>query len=211
MSKFLLPLLLFTELLFAQTKSVTHQNLYWLRYYNQLTISKKLVWHNEFENRRFFENNRQHHFIAHTRLHYKVLPKTELAAGLTYSLQSPQDPNASSSLVVPEIRGVQELSWSQGLTKRFTLQHRFRIDERFIRRNNGTMLFEGSDFNFRFRYRLQGNLLLTKPENPKPLTLKISDELMINAGKNIVYNQFDQNRLALGFEKVFDKHFSAPN
>jgi hypothetical protein len=31
----------------AQTKQVINQSLYWVRYYNQLSINKKLTWHNE--------------------------------------------------------------------------------------------------------------------------------------------------------------------
>ncbi len=47
-------------------KNVTHQSLYWIRYYNQLSLNQKWTWHNEIDDRRFFENNTQHHLIVHS-------------------------------------------------------------------------------------------------------------------------------------------------
>jgi Protein of unknown function (DUF2490) len=193
----------------AQTKQVTNQGLYWMRYYNQLSLNEKWTWHNEIEERRFFENNRHHHLIMHTRLHYKFFKNADLALGFTYSLQSPQDPNAKIDLVVPELRPGQEVNFSNPITKRLTIQQRFRIDERFIQSNNGKELTDGYDFNFRFRYRLLLNYKLNKDDTKLSSTIKLSDELMLNAGKNIIYNQFDQNRIYVGFEQGLNKNFSA--
>lgn len=201
-------LLLFSLVLSAQ-KNVTNQSLYWLRYYNQLTLNSKLVLHNEIEDRRFFENNRQHHLIIHSRLHYKFLPNTDAALGFTYSLQSPQEPNATTNLVIPEKRIVQEFNLNNPLSKRLIFQQRLRLEERFFHKNNGKELYEGYDFNFRFRYRLQVSYLISKTEAKNTTTLKISDELMVNAGKTIVYNQFDQNRIYIGIEKGLGKGVSA--
>ena len=190
-------------------KNITSQNIYWLRYYNQLSIGKSLVWHNEIEDRRFFEGNTQHHLIVHSHLHYKFYPNMDAALGLTYSLQSPHDPSAITRLTVPEIRPFQELSLTNPVNKRLSLLHRFRLDERFIHKNNGTTLLDGSDFNFRFRYRFQINYTLTKPEAKNPIITKLSDELMVNAGSNIVYNYFDQNRVYFGAEFGLSKHLAA--
>jgi hypothetical protein len=185
----------------AQSKQVIHQSLYWLRYYNQLSINKTLTWHNELEDRRFFEHNIQHVLIVHSRMHYKPSPNTDVAVGLTYSRQSPQTPDSPLTIVIPEIRPVQEINHRNALSKRLTLQHRFRIDERFIHRNSGNELFAGHDFNFRFRYRLQATYKLSPETSKTPTALKLSDELMVNAGKKILYNQFDQNRLYVGIEQ----------
>lgn len=190
-------------------KTIINQSLYWLRYYNQLNINKKWTWHNEIDDRRFFENNRQHHLIMHSRMHYKIFPIADIALGLTYSLQSPQDPNSTTCLVVTELRPVQEINLNNPLSKRFSIQQRLRIDERFIRRNDGIDLLEGYSFNFRFRYRLQASYKINKEEAKNPLVLKVADELMINAGHNIIYNQFDQNGIYAGFEQGINKNISA--
>jgi hypothetical protein len=206
------PLLLLFLLIsfgaFSQ-KNVTNQSLYWLRYYNQLSINKKLTWHNEIDDRRFFDSNKQYHLIIHSRLHYKFFQNMDVALGMTYSLQSPQDPASTSDLVIPELRPVQEINIVNPLTKKFSLQHRFRIDERFIHKNDGKTLLDGYDFNMRFRYRLQANYLVSKLEEKNPMTLKIAEEIMVNAGEKIVYNSFDQNRLYVGIEKGLGKGLSA--
>jgi hypothetical protein len=189
-------------------KDVSHQSLYWLRYYNQLRINEKWAWHNEIEDRRFFINNQQHHLIAHTRLYYKILSNTDIAFGLTYSRQSPQFINAIATLIVPEIRPNQEIDVSNTLAKRLILQHRLRIDERFMRKNNGEELLDGYDFNFRFRYRLQVNYRLSSDSAKNKTTFKVSNEIMLNTGKNIVYNQFDQNRIYAGCEQELNKKIS---
>jgi predicted GH43/DUF377 family glycosyl hydrolase len=88
----------------AQTKEIKQQSLYWTRYYNQLSINEKLTWHNEIDNRTFFKKNKHHHLIMHSRLHKKLSKNADFAFGLTYSLQSPQDPISTSNLVIPEYR-----------------------------------------------------------------------------------------------------------
>lgn len=205
-------LLLFSSVSFglhSQTKQVTNQNLYWIRYNNQMSLNKKWTLQNELENRRFFVPNRQHHFITHSRLHYKVLPNVDMAFGLTYSLQSPQNPNLTSGLVVPEIRPVQEVNYINPVTKQLAIQHRVRIDERFIHKNDSKVLTDGYDFNFRFRYRLQASYKLAQKESKMPTTLKISNEFMVNAGDKIIYNQFDQNRIYIAVDQGLSKNISA--
>jgi hypothetical protein len=206
-NKLLILILILGLQLSAQNKEVSHQSLYWTRYYNQLSINEKWTWHNEIDNRTFFVNNKHHHFIVHSRLHDKLSKNLEIAFGLTYSLQSPQDPNSASSLSIPELRPNQEINYTTLLTDRLSIQQRFRIDERFIHKNNGTTLIDGYDFNFRFRYKLQCNYKLNTPETLQQTTLKLADELMINAGGNITYN-FDQNRIYIALEQVLTKNFS---
>lgn len=192
----------------AQTKQVTRQSLYWIRYYNQISLNESVTWHNEIENRRFFEHNQQHHFIAHSRLHLKLLENVDVALGMTYSLQSPQDPNSESNLKVPEIRPAQEINYSIPITRKITLQNRIRIEERFINKNDGEVLMDGYDFNFRFRYRLQATYKLNKEDAKVSTILRIGDELMINAGAKIIHNHFDQNRVYIGLEQGLHKNFS---
>ncbi len=111
-------------------------------------------------------------------------------------------------MVVPELRPFQEINLSYQFSKRFTLQHRWRIDERFIHKNNGKELQDGYDFNFRFRYRLQANFKINKDEAKDTTVLKVADELMINGGSNIIYNQFDQNRIYAGLEQGISRNIS---
>jgi hypothetical protein len=207
---FLLTFLVWcSHLSIAQTKNVTSQSLYWTRYYNQLIFNDKISWHNEIDMRRFLPSNTLHHLIVHTHLHYRFSPKFDAALGFTYSLQSPQDPSSISRLAVPELRPFQELTFSQPISKRLTLSSRFRIDERFISKNDGNVLLDGYNFNFRYRLRIQGVYLLNKKTDALPTTLKLSNEVMLNTGARIINNHFDQNRAYLGIEKAISKSISA--
>lgn len=189
----------------AQTKEVTYQTLYWTRYYNQLSFHPKWTWHNEIDNRRFLQANKQHHLIIHSHLHYKVLPNVDLAGGFTYSRQSPQNPDATVDLVIPELRPFQEVNLNIPFGKWFVLAQRLRIDERFIHKNNGKILLEGYDFNFRMRLRTQALLSLSRKNTLYNSSLKLANELMVNAGGGILLNQFDQNRIYIGFEQNLGK------
>ena len=206
--KNLLLFLLMQFFVVKAQKSMSHQELYWLRYYNQISFNKKWVWHNEVENRRFFKNNSQHQLVTHTHLHYKAFPNLDMALGLTYFLQSPQDPNSTSSFIVPEIRPFQEIAYTNSFTKRFALQQRIRVEERYIHKNDGKILQDGYNFNFRFRYRLQASFKLRKDDRNPQTIVKIGDELMINGGESVVYNQFDQNRFYAALEQEINKNVS---
>ncbi len=190
-------------------KNVLNQNLYWLRYYNQLSINKKITWHNEIDDRRFFEKSRQQQLIIHSRLHYKFIENFDTALGLSYSSQSPQDPHSISGLTIPEFRPVQEISYSSFFSSRFNLQQRLRVDERFIKKNNGINLLEGYDFHIRFRYRIQVIYNIHEIAEKVSLAAKISNEIMINSGRKFSANRFDQNRIYTGLELGPVKNLSA--
>ncbi len=168
-----------------------------------------MTWHNEIDERRFFDNNRHQQLIIHSRLHYKFLKNFDAAFGLSYSSQSPQDPHSTSRLTIPEIRPVQEINYSNPISSKLNLQQRLRIDERFIHKNNGLNLLEGYNFNIRFRYRIQMSYRINGIEDKVPLAAKISDELMFNSGSTFAGRRFDQNRIYTGFEVGLVKNLSA--
>ena len=196
---------MFALLLYStNTKAQIRQDLYWLRYYIQLKINNKYSWHSEIEDRRFFSNNTQQHLIMHSRFYYKFAKSTDLAIGFTYSLQSPQIPSVGAGLIVPELRPNQEMNWSHPLLKNWLLQQRLRVEERFMRNNNGKVLEDGYKFDLRFRYRLQLNYVVNSLNTENTTTLKLSNETMLSTARS-----FDQNRLYFALEKNFSKTVSA--
>ena len=69
---------------------------------------------------------------------------------------------------------------------------------------------DGYNFNFRFRYQLTADYIVFKSKDKKQsVSLRAADEIMVNAGKNIVYNMFDQNRIygAVLYQPVRDFTF----
>ena len=188
---------------YAQSKTTTHQNLFWMRLMVQSSLSKRLYLVNEIDNRRFFEANTQHHTIQHNHLHFRVKPNFDVALGQTFSWQNPQFPNATMILTVPEVRSFQELNATQMISSKIAFSTRLRVEERFVRKNNGIELLDGHNFNMRYRFKLQYQFWLGKNKKDN---LKLSNELMVNSGANV--NFFDQNRLYLGFEHNFTKKLS---
>ena len=170
----------------------------------QSNLNKKIFLITELDHRRFIENNTYHHTIQHSHLHYKIKTNVDVAIGQTFSWQNPQFPDANPKLNIPEIRPFQEINGFQNINNRLTFTSRLRIDERFIRKNDGLELQQGYNFNMRYRLRFQYLYKIGKKNNS---ILKASNELMVNSGKNV--NFFDQNRLYLAFEYNFSKKLSA--
>jgi hypothetical protein len=179
---------------FGQTeKNVDHQSLLWTRYYNQLTINDKWSLHSEFDNRIFTNPVEQNLYVIRVQGRYKINDNLETGAGFTYFSVATQDPQATTDFNTPEYRGQQDITWKQNLGK-ITLNQRFQIEERFIHEANKVELLPGTTFSWRFRYRMQGDYTFWKAEN-RFLKAILSDEILINAGKSITKNIFDQNRV----------------
>jgi hypothetical protein len=177
-------------------KQVDRQSLYWLRYYNTLNFTPKWNWQTELDTRYFFANNRKHQFIAHTRIAYKPNVNWYFSSGLTGSWQKPQDPYAYPRPVTPELRLVQEASVNQPLLKAFSANYRIRVEERFVSNHPGRF---DEDFRFAFRHRYRWQLTyLLKAQN---LTIRISDEVFVNALQENLFGKFDQNRFYVAIEK----------
>ena len=178
----------------AQTeKNVDHQSLIWIRYYNQLEINDKWSIHSEFDNRVFINPNVQNLFVVRVQGRRKFSEQVELGAGFVYFSVATQEPEVNLGFNIPEYRGQQDITWKQNWNK-IGLNQRFQIEERFFQNFDREGLTNGTTFFWRFRYRLQGEYTFWKKEN-QYLKAILYDEIMINAGKNVVYNTFDQNRI----------------
>ena len=184
---------------FAQT---THQSLYWTRLYARVKIDSLYSWQTEADNRRFFNENKQLQFIAHTHLHRKLSKNTEGSLGFTFS------ESWQGKLPVPELRPFQEFYFFQPLNDRLRLSHRIRTEQRWLHNYSGETLSSGYNFKFRFRYmpRLEYKL-------SKNWAFKLNDEIMFH------HDDFDQNRIygsvtysflkdvsfEVGYMKIFQK------
>lgn len=183
----------------AQTgKNVDHQNLFWIRYYNQLEINDKWSIHSEFDNRVFINPIVQNLFVVRVQGRRKFSEQVELGAGFVYFSVATQEPEVNLGFNIPEYRGQQDITWKQNWNK-IGLNQRFQIEERFFQNFDREGLTNGTTFFWRFRYRLQGEYTFWKKENHY-LKAILYDEIMINTGKNVVNNMFDQNRIYTGLQ-----------
>lgn len=200
-------LFLTCSFLYAQTeKNIDHQSLLWTRYYNLLTINEKWSLHSEFDNRIFLNPVEENLYEFRVQGRYKIEDNFEVGTGFAYFSVATQVPEITTDFNVPEYRGQQDIIWKQDIGK-ITLLQRFQIEERFFHNINNEGLLPGTTFYWRFRYRLQGEYSFWKKEN-QFLKAILSDELMINRGKNVVKNTFDQNRIYAALQYGINKNIT---
>lgn len=144
--------------------------------------------------------------IARVGYTYFISNNVRLTAGYGYITQfalNDQSPN------VPEHRPWQQIQWFDRKEKLSMAQY-FRVEERFVRQTANGALTDESTFTWRFRY----NIFVSFPLRGQAGQVKtpfffINDELLINAGENIVNNYFDQNRLFTGLGYQFTPGLNA--
>lgn len=201
-------IVLVAETSFSQTaKEFETREQTWFGYFNQTRFTKRSgLWldlhlrlTNEFVNQKNLN-------IIRAGYTYYFSDQVRLTAGYAYVTQyglAPEEPD------VPEHRPWQQIQWMEK-KKGFNMMQWFRIDERFRTRVVDGALTDRYNFNWRFRY----NIALTFPLRGKVVQAKtpflfFNDEIHINAGKEIVNNYFDQNRLFLGLGYQFTAHLNA--
>jgi len=171
----------------------------WLAYFNQTRFSNKWGMWADLQLRTkddFVDSLSQ--AIIRAGITYYVNDNAKLTVGYAFVNHFPGDSHANISR--PEQRIWQQFQW-QTQYSRLRLMQYARLEERFRRKiKNNDELAEGYNFNYRFRY----NFLLAVPLDrkafaPRTFSLVVTDELMVNFGKEIVYNYFDQNRFFVGF------------
>lgn len=183
----------------AQTeKKIDNQTILWSRYYNQLTLNDKWSLHSEFDNRLFLNPVTENLFVIRSQARYKLNSTVELGTGFAYFAVATQDPENTSDFLTPEYRGQQDIVWKNTIGK-INLSQRFQVEERFIRNASKTELLDGSTFNWRFRFRIQAEYEIWKKNNHFLKTI-VHEEILLNAGKSILKNTFDQNRIYLAFQ-----------
>jgi hypothetical protein len=186
-------------------KQVDHQQLIWFAYFNTLKLDQKWWLISELQERRFIHSFKPHQFLVRTHVNRELGSGWDVAAGMCLFLQSPNDPESSSSLIVPELRPHFEFNLRQKLSW-ITIDHRYKFEARFFHHVNedNTSLEDGYSFgNFRARYRLQFSLPLLKIADDRYLKLKAGDEILFNLGKEVIHNFFDQNRIAIALSFDF--------
>lgn len=187
-------------------KKIDHQTILWSRYYNQLTLNEKWSIHSEFDNRLFLNPVTENLFVIRTQIRYKLIEQVELGSGIGFFPVATQDPENTTNFLIPEYRSQQDIVWKNVFGKT-TISQRFQIDERFIRNASKTELLPGTTFNWRFRFKLQAEYELLKKNNHF-LKAILHDEILLNAGKSIVKNTFDQNRIYAALQYGVNKHIA---
>jgi hypothetical protein len=200
-------LFLACSFLYSQTeKNVDRQSLLWTRYYNILNINNKWSVHSEFDNRVFLNPFEQNLYLLRMNGHYKINNNIDIGAGFAYFSVATQNPEVTFDFNIPEYRGQQDITWKK-VYEDFTLNQRFQVEQRFFQNADKVELLPGTTFFWRFRYRIQAEFNFWKKEN-QFLKAIVYDELMMNGGKNIVKNTFDQNRIYAALDYGINKNIT---
>lgn len=204
--KFLI-FIFFSTFLFGQ-KNVENQQLLWYGYYNKLQINQNWILNSEVQERHFYQPLVQHQLVFRTNLDRRILDDINVSLGFVVFLQSPNDPESESTLMVPELRTDFGFN-AKKKYKYFNVNQRFKVEARFFHQTENNELVGGYQFsNFRMRYQLGLDIPLIKKQDAEKLILKIKDEVMFNFGKNIVKNVFDQNRIYIGLNYPMNKNLA---
>ncbi|HEX8041930.1 MAG TPA: DUF2490 domain-containing protein [Chryseosolibacter sp.] len=182
-------------------KNVTTQRLIWLGYNNKFRITNRWMLVTEIEDRRYAFPDRQNEWILP-----RVTVLRDVGSGWNAGIgfahfrqSSPDNQEVDIAYVRPELRPHVEANYAQkpGAGK-LSMDHRYKLEGRFIHRTSSAGLEDGYTFNIRLRYRIQLSYPLIKKESaPGTLLAKAYNEFMVNFGKHILYNSFDQNRLGI--------------
>ena len=193
--KYLLALILFFSIPALAQKQVNKLSGVWLGYFNQTRLSNKWGLWLDVHARRTDFLDRWATQIIRPGVTYFANDHLRFTVGYAYARSYPA---AGLHRVRPENRLWQQVLWTSR-QKRLQTQQWIRIEERFNRKIANDQLQDGYNFNFRFRYLI--NLMVPLNRDfiePNTLFFAFNDEIHINAGKQITYNLFDQNRLFFG-------------
>jgi hypothetical protein len=189
----------------AQDKSVNRISQEWGQYYATIKVAKKWTWTADagYRYNELFKNPSQ--YIVRTGLYYQLNDRMKVGSGFAHL-----GFYTSGKISKLEYRTYEEFALSDNYNH-VSIQHRFRIEERYFKSVVDGKVGPGHTFNFRFRYQFLMNFKIVGLSSTNPqeaLSLNLGDEIFVNAGREIVYNVFDQNRIIAGPVVSFTKNFS---
>lgn len=173
-------------------------NTNWLQQFTTIRLDKKWGVHLEYQWRRENGLKSWQQSLLRLGVNYKINDQVTAHLGYGWILTYPYgDYPIASSGTFPEHRIYEQVSFRQPVNK-WLFTHRFRIEQRWLRRNNGSIAQPAYEWFFlhRFRYQLRTQIpFYTKGD--QQFYGAAADEILIGAGKNLGVNIFDQNRIFL--------------
>jgi hypothetical protein len=201
---FLLALLLLAAPAVRAQKQFVREQQTWLGVFNQTRFSQRwgswtdlhLRLHDHFVQEKF-------QAVARFGLTYYLTDDVRLTGGYAYVRHYP---DGARTIAQAEHRPWQQVQWFTKFPQARLMQW-VRLEERFRRRIVGNEATDAFDFNWRTRYNLALFVPLTRRKfEPGGLQLLLNDELMVNLGREVRYNYFDQNRAFAGVVYQLNKH-----
>ena len=187
-------------------KSTELRDQAWFGYVNQMRFTKHSgLWIDlQMRYTDHFIRQKSQSFLRFAYTYY-LSDSVRLSAGYAYITTYGQN----GSVNLAEHQPWQQIQWLEKW-KWFNLTQWLRIEERFRQIATAGVATEVYAFNWHFRYGIALIFPLKgKTLAPKTPFLFFGDEIFINAGKQIVNNYFDQNRLSAGLGYQFTSRLNA--
>lgn len=192
---FFVPFLFFSFLSIAQNDRLSdYNNTNWVQVFNTIRLDKKWSLHAEYQWRRESGLKNWQQSLLRVGVNRKLNENITAHFGYGWIETFPYgDFPIAPAGTFPEHRIYEQISIKQPF-KKFTLTHRFRIEQRWLGRVKPGTDREIEEWLFlhRFRYQFRTQFAVS----PK-FYVVAADEIFIGAGKNVGINIFDQNRIFL--------------
>lgn len=166
----------------------------WFLYFGNQKINDKWNWHNEVQYRNYNFAGDLQQLILRTGFGYNLSENNNnILLGYAFIRSENYITDSSEKIGSNENRIYQQFITRQNFGRVF-IQHRYRIEERFLPDN----------FKLRFRYFLSLNIPVNKKSMvDKAIYLSAYDEIFLNAESPV----FDRNRIYGGLGYVINKNF----
>jgi hypothetical protein len=175
----------------------------WLGYYNTLNLRGQWSINSDFQFRTKDGFSKYSQALGRMGLTYKLHNKVSVTAGFAHFRFF-----INNRVSRAEWRPWQEIMLNDELSK-LKISHRIRAEQRFNESVINNLPSGTFQFNHRFRYRIDIRFPLIKSsDSERKLNILFGNEVMVNAGKKIVYNYFDQNRSYAGINFEVSKKLS---
>lgn len=204
--KLLVFVSLFQFMGFSQMQSqkvVTHQSQVWVSLNNTILLNDHWVALADLHLRRTDFLAQESFYLVRGAVGYVTSSKSIFALGYGHYWYPPSNPDFHND--TNENLSYQLFQFNSKINS-ISILHRFRNEQRWqqIMAND---TYTGHDrFTNRLRYLISFDIPLFKNKNwPK---LCVSDEILIQFGKDVVYNTFDQNRLFIGIKQSISPKLS---
>lgn len=181
-------MLLQTILLVAQNRNVTEQQQYWAGYISTFAVSEK------------YSLVLDLHLVPDAFASIRgglarQFSNGAVSAGYNFLFLNPG--GGATHLNRHEHRPWAQLQYNSTISKRLSALQRFRYEARFRDKTQAGEVIDGYSFNHRIRYSSSFRFMLCKEQKKYNPFLMAANEVMLNFGKAISYNTFDQNRISV--------------
>jgi hypothetical protein len=178
-------------------KQISHQSLFWLASVNNIRFNEHWGFTADFNYRTFDFMSHPYTYIVRGLGNYYF--NENLTGGIGYghiwtgALTTNPHPFSNEDRITEQV----QLSSKKG---KFSISNRWRLEQRWQQKivNNE----KTNDYNFTNRFRYAINFIYSPFKNKMLPSFTNYNELMLQFGKEVVYNTFDQLRLSFGIRQT---------